>query len=48
MYDKDRSASVEIPDSTAEKGRKKMPVKLGIFERSQDRADLGSYSRPER
>jgi len=30
VYDKQRNASVEIPDSTAEKGRKKMPVKLGI------------------
>jgi HlyD family secretion protein len=30
IYDKDRNASVEIPDITAEKGRKKLPVKLGI------------------
>jgi HlyD family secretion protein len=30
LYDKDRNASVEVPDITAEKGRKKMPVKLGI------------------
>lgn len=30
VYDKQRNASVEIPDSTAEKGRKKIPVKLGI------------------
>ncbi len=30
VYDKQRSASVEVPDSTAEKGRKKLPVKLGI------------------
>ncbi|WP_321472104.1 efflux RND transporter periplasmic adaptor subunit [uncultured Paludibaculum sp.] len=30
LYDKDRNASVEVPDVTAEKGRKKMPVKLGI------------------
>jgi HlyD family secretion protein len=30
IYDKQRNASVEVPDSTAEKGRKKMPVKLGI------------------
>jgi len=30
LYDKDRNASVEIPDATAEKGRKKLPVKLGL------------------
>ncbi len=30
LYDKDRNASVEVPDVTAEKGRKKLPVKLGI------------------
>lgn len=30
LYDKDRNASVEVPDVTAEKGRRKMPVKLGI------------------
>jgi HlyD family secretion protein len=30
LYDKDRKASVEVPDLTAEKGRKKMPVQLGI------------------
>jgi len=30
LYDKDRKASVEIPDATAEKGRKKLPVQLGI------------------
>jgi HlyD family secretion protein len=30
IYDKDRKATVEVPDATAEKGRKKMPVKLGI------------------
>ncbi len=30
IYDKDRKASVEVPDITAEKGRKKVPVKLGI------------------
>lgn len=30
LYDKDRNASVEVPDITAEKGRKKLPVKLGI------------------
>ena len=30
LYDKDRKASVEVPDLTAEKGRKKMPVRLGI------------------
>ncbi len=30
VYDKQRNASVEIPDATAEKGRKKLPVKLGI------------------
>lgn len=30
IYDKDRSASVEIPDATAEKGRRKVAVKLGI------------------
>ena len=30
VYDKDRKASVEVPDATAEKGRKKLPVKLGI------------------
>lgn len=30
VYDKQRNASVEIPDVTAEKGRKKVGVKLGI------------------
>ncbi len=30
IYDKDRSASVELPDAKAQKGRKKVPVKLGI------------------
>lgn len=30
VYDKERKASVEIPDATAEKGRKKVAVKLGI------------------
>ncbi|HSW48985.1 MAG TPA: efflux RND transporter periplasmic adaptor subunit, partial [Bryobacteraceae bacterium] len=30
LYDKNRSASVEIPDPAAEKGRRKLPVKLGI------------------
>jgi HlyD family secretion protein len=30
IYDKDRSASVELPDPNAENGRKKVSVKLGI------------------
>jgi HlyD family secretion protein len=30
IYDKDRKTSVEVPDLTAEKGRRKVPVKLGI------------------
>jgi HlyD family secretion protein len=30
VYDKDRKASVEVPDSTAETGRRKVPVELGI------------------
>ena len=30
IYDKERKATVEVPDPTAEKGRKKVPVKLGI------------------
>jgi HlyD family secretion protein len=30
IYDKDRKASVELPDPKAENGRKKIPVKLGI------------------
>jgi HlyD family secretion protein len=30
IYDKDRNASIETPDLTNEKGRKKLPVKLGI------------------
>lgn len=30
VYDKQRNASVEVPDATAEKGRRKLPVKLGI------------------
>jgi HlyD family secretion protein len=30
IYDKDRSASVELPDPHGENGRKKIPVKLGI------------------
>ncbi|MGB2666167.1 MAG: efflux RND transporter periplasmic adaptor subunit [Candidatus Acidiferrum sp.] len=30
IYDKDRNASVELPDPKAENGRRKIPVKLGI------------------
>ena len=30
IYDRERRAAVELPDSTAEKGRRKTPVKLGI------------------
>jgi HlyD family secretion protein len=30
IYDKDRNASVELPDPHAENGRKRIPVKLGI------------------
>jgi HlyD family secretion protein len=30
IYDKNRNASVETPDSKAEHGRRKVPVKLGI------------------
>ena len=30
VYDKDRNASIEIPEAKADKGRKKVPVKLGI------------------
>lgn len=30
IYDKNRNASVELPDPKAENGRKKIPVKLGI------------------
>ena len=30
IYDKDRNASVEVPDPKAEKGRRKVPVKLAI------------------
>jgi HlyD family secretion protein len=30
IYDKDRKASVEIPDPAAEKGRRKVGVQLGI------------------
>jgi HlyD family secretion protein len=30
IYDKDRNASVELPDPHAENGRRKIPVKLGI------------------
>ena len=30
IYDKDRKASVEVPDATSETGRKKVPVQLGI------------------
>jgi HlyD family secretion protein len=30
VYDKDRKASVEVPDVKAEKGRRKMPVTIGI------------------
>src|SRR5215469_4739632 len=30
IYDKDRKASVEIPDPRAENGKKKVPVQLGI------------------
>jgi HlyD family secretion protein len=30
IYDKDRNASVELPDPKADNGRKKIPVKLGI------------------
>lgn len=30
IYDKDRNASVEVPDANAEKGKRKVAVKLGI------------------
>ena len=30
IYDKDRNASVELPDAKADNGKKKIPVKLGI------------------
>ena len=30
LYDKDRNASLELPDPKAEKGRRKIAVKLGI------------------
>jgi HlyD family secretion protein len=30
IYDKDRKASVELPDAKGENGRKKVAVKLGI------------------
>ena len=30
LYDKDRKASVEVPDPAAPKGRRKVPVQLGI------------------
>ncbi len=30
IYDKDRKAAVEVPDATEKKGRKKLPVTLGI------------------
>lgn len=30
VYDKDRKASVEVPDAAAEKGRRKLAVRLGI------------------
>ncbi len=30
IYDKDRKASLEVPDPQAEKGRRKVAVKLGI------------------
>ena len=30
IYDKDRKASVEIPDAKADNGKKKIPVQLGI------------------
>jgi len=30
LYDKNRKATVEVPDVNAEKGRRKMPVQLGI------------------
>jgi HlyD family secretion protein len=30
LYDKNRNPSVEVPDPAAEKGRRRVPVKLGI------------------
>jgi HlyD family secretion protein len=30
IYDKDRKASVELPDAKGENGKKKVAVKLGI------------------
>jgi len=30
VYDKDRNASVEVPDPTQEKGKRSVPVQLGI------------------
>jgi HlyD family secretion protein len=30
MYDRNRSPSVEVPDALQPKGRRKVPIKLGI------------------
>jgi HlyD family secretion protein len=30
MYDKDKKASVEIPDTKEKEGKKKIPVEIGI------------------
>jgi HlyD family secretion protein len=30
LYDRDRKPSVEVPDATGEKGRRKLPVQIGI------------------
>jgi HlyD family secretion protein len=30
VYDRNRNTSIEVPDSTVEAGRRKVPVKLGI------------------
>ena len=30
LYNKDKSASVEIPDATSETGKRKIPVAMGI------------------
>jgi len=30
LYDRQRNASVEVPDALSETGRRKVPVKLGI------------------
>ena len=41
LYNKDKSASVEIPDATSETGKRKIPVVMGISNGSKTQIAKG-------